>query len=178
MSTVLTPPTPAAELDELCVLLGSQGAVARFLGRQAIQVKRWREGDMPLRPGTVSLIGDAWSAVRLISRIGGSDQVGVLVEQRWPALGYRSPAQCVRDGATDELIELLLEGAKAAETSDDDFAAWLGAHVDPSVVAPAPLEAVALVDDDDDDDDQVVPSLSTAWRGGGTMSSDRWFKKG
>jgi len=29
---------------------------------------------------------------------------------------------------------------------------------------------------DDDDDEAAAAMLSNAWRGGGTMSSDRWFR--
>lgn len=178
MSSVLTPPSPSQELEELCLLLGSQGAVARLLGRDPNQVRRWRQAETEIRPGTVMLIDDAWSAVHLLSGLVGREQVGTLVSRRWPALGYKSPAQCVQAGATESLLELLREGAQHAETaSEDDFATWLqDALSTEPVAAVAPLGAAEL-DDDVDDSDRVARPMSTAWRGGSTMASDRWFKQ-
>ncbi|MHB1244352.1 MAG: hypothetical protein ACYC1P_13280 [Gaiellaceae bacterium] len=177
MSSVLTPPSPSEELEELCVLLGSQGAVARLLGRDPNQVRRWRKGDSEIRPGTVGLIDDAWSAVHLLSGLVGREKVGTLVSRRWPALGYKSPAQCVQAGATETLLELLREGAQRDDTAnEDDFATWLHHSISAEAVAAAPLDAAEL-DDDVDDSDRVARPMSTAWRGGSTMASDRWFKK-
>jgi DNA-binding transcriptional regulator YdaS (Cro superfamily) len=182
MSTI-APPSPKEELSLLCEFLGSQGAVARFIGREATQVSRWRKAEAEIRPTTALLIDGAWNAVCLISDIVGREEVRWVVHQRWPVLGHRSPAEFVREGRPDELISALREAAgnghaveSTAVDEDDEIVAWLADSLDPTAAAAAtPLERSEL--DDDEDDDEAAPArFSEAWRGGRAISSDRWFR--
>lgn len=178
MSVLLSPPAPQQELRELCSLLGSNGAAARFLGRDRVQIARWLKPGAAIRASSAELIDEAWNAAQLIVELVGSDRLPSAVNQRWPLLDYRSPAELIHEGRPHELIAVLRDSAKdkqaVAASDDDELIAWFA---DSYVATPAPaaLEAVAL--ENDEDEGEPVPALSDAWRGGGTMSSDRWFGK-
>jgi hypothetical protein len=180
MATLIAPPSPHEELSDLCELLGSQGAVARFIGRESVQVSRWRKPEAEIRPTTAVLIDGAWNAVCLIAELVGRDHVARVVYQRWPVLGHRSPADYVREGRPDDLIDALREAAgngtavKAAP-ENDELVAWFAGNFDASALAPPTLERVQL--DDDEEDEEAAPArFSDAWRGGRAISSDRWFR--
>jgi hypothetical protein len=178
MSTLLSPPAPHEELNELCLLLGSNGAAARFLGRERVQIGRWLKPGAEIRPGSAGLIDEAWNAACLIVELVGRERLPTAVHQRWPVLDYKSPAEYIHEGRPDELIAVLREAAatvapeETGEAEDDELMAWF-ADSFVATAAPAPLEAIAL---EDDDDELPAPILSEAWRGGGTMSSERWFR--
>jgi len=182
MSTVLTPPAPKDELDELCLLFGSTGAAARFLGRERAQIARWRKGTSNLHEDSIELIDVAWNAARLIVDLVGAERIGTVVHQRWSALDGRTPAECVRAGRPDDLLDVLRGATGVAVERDDrdvdeEIANWFAANLVAHPASPAPIPAADEDDDDDDEFATAAPLLDDSWRGGRSMSSDRWFKR-
>jgi hypothetical protein len=179
--SLYAPPSPHEELDELCVLLGSQGAVARYLGRQPTLIWRWRR-QPALRPQTVELIDEAWNVAHSLIEVVGRERLPDAVHQRWPSLGGRTPSQLIREHKGDEALAAIggvatkRREAGAEDADDEAIADWLA-----NVLMSAP--AVAALSDSEEEEEEEEPDeplersewLSTAWRGGGTMSSQRWL---
>lgn len=178
--SLFIPPSPQQELDELCVLFGSQGAVARYLGRKPTLIGRWRhQHQSELRPQTVELIDDAWNVALSLLEVVGKDRLPSVVHQRLPALG-RTPAQLIKERRGTELLEAISTepaspGEAIADEQDDEaLAAWFAS------VLTGEAEVAAQDNVEEEEFDEPLERgewLSTAWRGGGTMSSDRWLRR-
>ena len=188
MAIALTPLPPQRELEELCTLLGSSGAAARFLGRQRAQIGRWRKGEVELRDDSVELIDGAWHVICLIDQLVGAAQVPAAVHQRWPLLNGQTPAQLLHD-RPDDLLQALraaasdtIIGTAASATSpdtdlDEEIGDWFAGRLVANPDAPQPI--VAMPEDADEDEEFTTPPrmLDDSWRGGRSMSSERWSKQ-
>jgi hypothetical protein len=186
MAIALTPPAPRQELEELYSLLGSNGAVGRFVGRKREQISRWRKGGVELRPDSIELVDGAWQAICLINHLVAEEQLPAALHQQWSLLQGQTPAGLFQDRPADllETLRAAVEGEEAVvvttaatntgDALDEEISEWFATNLVPNATVPAPVFAVA---DDEDDDELPVPPprLDDSWRGGRSASSDRWF---
>jgi hypothetical protein len=177
--SVIAPPTTHQQFGELIDFFGSKRAVARYLGRDPALIERWEEQDS-FKPKTIVLIDGAWNAAWVLIEAVGRDRLAAVVHQRWPLLGRRTPAELVQTGQAGELLERLEAaasgkvGASGKDEADEALANWFAENLTDGETH-APLE-MAMLDDDEEEEEAAPPMLSEAWRGGGTMSSERWFR--
>lgn len=185
MSTLIAPPAPQQELDELVDRLGSQAAVARLLDREPVQIMRWRREEARLQPATVELIDGAWNAINLLAERVEPGRLETVVEQRWPGLGLRSPAQLIREREFETLFTALVTGSAISplrpvdepvehvdEDSPEAFFSWFGEQL-----SERQSEAASVIEDEADSEpdelELIGPSYTEAWRDGSAVSPAR-----
>jgi hypothetical protein len=171
---------PGEELTELCKLVGSQAGVGRVLGRPQSLISRWCSNPDQIRPNGLRLINDACVVALKTADIYPAQQnLEWLLMTRRPELGFVRPAALIQAGKADDLLGLL--DAVGSATADAELTAEESELVDwfAAVVARAPEAPVAEPGDEEEEDDNLGAVaadawLTEAWRGGATMSSDRW----
>jgi hypothetical protein len=183
IASALSEAVPAGhDLVELRRLLGGQGGVARVLGRSESQISRWFDHPESIRPKGLRLVSDARAVATRAAEVFGSVShlESVLITRR-PELGWEVPAEYIQSGRAGELLERFdaigrreHDDEHVGDTDDEQLAEWFA-----SVFAgeATPISAVTLAEDEDGELDEPLDRgewLSTAWRGGATMSASRW----
>jgi hypothetical protein len=166
------------DLVELKRLIGSQNGIARVLARPESQISRWFDHPERIRPAGLRLLSDARAvATRAAEVYGGIGQIEVVLITRRPELGWEVPAEYIRAGRAGELLEKFDElghDEQGLDADDDALVSWFADAFSGENTQPASL-SVAQEDEEEFDEPLARGEwLSTAWRGGGTMSSARW----
>jgi len=170
---------PGEELSELCKLVGSQAGVGRVLGRPSSLISKWCSNPEQIRLNGLRLINDACVvALKTADVYRTQDNLEWLLTTRRPELGSVRPAALIQAGKTDDLLGLL--DTVSSPTADVELTEEESELVDwfAAVLARAPEDPVIEPGNEEEDDDlSAMPGdtwLTEAWRGGATMSSDRW----
>ena len=117
MTTLATKPSTASEELQQLLEVFSQGDLAAAMGKPSETISRMKKSTK-MRRSTERLIDDFWYAAHLAyQRFGEPERVRFFVLSRQPDLDGRTPAEAIRAGQVERVVELIKQTKQRTQGS-------------------------------------------------------------